>query len=83
MQKAHYLKGCTITFYNIHVYHILTLISKPEAKHALKSTFFENSLPVVCGGVPEGWHVHQRQRPVQDQVCRRHVHGDAERAQPE
>lgn len=40
-------------------------------------------LPAVCGGVPEGRHVHQRQRPVQDQVCRRHVHGDADGPQPE
>ena len=27
------------------------------------------TLSAVCGGVPEGRHVHQRQRTVQDQVC--------------
>lgn len=39
--------------------------------------------PAVCGGVLEGRHVHERQRPLQDQVCRRHVHGHADCPQPE
>lgn len=40
-------------------------------------------LSAVCGGVPEGWHVHQRQRPVQNQVCWWHVHSHTDRSQPE
>lgn len=35
--------------------------------------FIFNFLPAVYCGVPEGWHVHQCQRPVQDKVCGRHV----------
>lgn len=35
----------------------------------------------VCGRVTKGRHVHKRQRPIQDEVCRRHVHSDADRAQ--
>lgn len=37
----------------------------------------------VCGRVTKGRHVHKRQRPIQDEVCRRHVHSDADRAQSE
>lgn len=34
------------------------------------------SLRLVHCGFPEGWHVQQCQRPVQDQVCGRGVHRD-------